>query len=62
MGFWISMQGMLEVELTSADLSGALVAIAQAGILILRSVPNNDLTMRFSIRRQDWPKLAALSE
>ena len=55
MDFFLSVTGMLEVELTSADLPGTLARIGEAGILLYRVQPLNDLTLRFEIQRGDHP-------
>ena len=62
MDFFLSVTGMLEVELTSADLPGTLARIGEAGILLYRVQPLNDLTLRFEIQRGDYKKVKHLSK
>lgn len=62
MGVWWSLSGMVEVELTSADPSGALQAVSQAEIPVHQSKPIGELVLRFLIHRQDYRRLSALAE
>ncbi len=55
---WHSLDGMVSVTLTSADIGGALTAISASGI-VLHDVQraDDDLQVRFSILRRDYKKL-----
>ena len=62
MGFWRSMNGMILVEITSADIAGMLTALNQNGISVFKTVSINDLTVEAQFRRQDLKRLRKLSE
>ena len=62
MDLWRSLSGVVEVELTSADVASALQAINAAGIEIFGVRQKNDLTLYFTIRRSDYRKLRKLSQ
>ena len=58
MDLWHSLDGMVSVTLTSADISGAITAISASGI-VLHDVQrgDDDLQVTFSILRRDYKKL-----
>ena len=60
MGIFKSMAGMVEAELTSADLSGALGAISERGIPLFSLVPQGDLSLRIGLYRKDYKTLRSL--
>ena len=60
MGIFKSMAGMVEAELTSADLSGALGAISERGIPLFSLVPQGDLSLRIRLYRKDYKSLRSL--
>ena len=60
MEFWKSLAGMVQAELTSADMARTLDAVNNSGIQIWNAVPQGDLTIRFCIRRSDWRRLTEL--
>lgn len=62
MDLWRSLSGMVEVELTSADPSGALRAINGIGMEIYSVRQLGDLTLLFSLRRSDLKRLRSLSK
>lgn len=62
MNLWKSMAGMVEVELTSADLSASLTAINRMGIEISSLQWKDDLTARFQLRRSCLSMLCAFTE
>ena len=62
MGIWKGSTGMIQVELTSADITGALSAINDARIRIWNASAHGDLTIRFWAERHDNRKLSALAE
>ncbi|MBQ7801806.1 MAG: sporulation protein YqfD [Oscillospiraceae bacterium] len=62
MGVFRSLGGMVHLELTSADISGALAAINGSGIRLFRADSHGDLTIRFWVRRQDYRALRRLAE
>lgn len=61
MEFWHSLGGMVEITLTSADTAASMSALNTAGI-VLHSVDRakDDLTVRFRVRRHDFPKLQSI--
>lgn len=61
MDLWHSLGGMVALTLTSADPSAALTAFNSAGI-VLHNVQKDedDLRVRFFIRRQDYKKLCGI--
>lgn len=62
MNLWRSLEGVVEVELTSAVLPEALSAINDRSLEIRSLQWQNDLTCRFLIRRSQMKKLAELAE
>ncbi len=62
MGLWRSLAGMVEVELTSAELGAAFQAINAKDIPLHQIIQVSDLTARFQIFRRDYPKLRTLCE
>ena len=62
MDFWKSLAGLVEAELTSADLPGSLAAISNADIVVFRLQPADDLTARLTIRRKDLVRVSELAE
>lgn len=54
MGIFKSMAGMVTVELTSADVAGAMQGINDLGIQIFKAQPRGDLTVQFEIYRRDF--------
>lgn len=50
------------LELTSADIPGALDAIAKAGVDITQVVSAGDLTLRLRVRRQDVETVGSIAE
>lgn len=62
MSTWQSLSGVLEVELTSADLHGALSTISGLGLEIRSLRWEDDLNCRFRIRRNHLPVLQDLAE
>ena len=61
MGFFRSVTGMVEAELTSADPHGTLRRISGEGIRLYRVQPVNDLTYRFQLSRGDYKKAKQLT-
>ena len=57
MDLWTSLSGMVRVELTSADPSGAMKAINDAGIVVFYARQEGDLTLRFALHRADFRML-----
>lgn len=62
MGIFRSLAGMVEVELTSANPTGALRNISAAGIHLYGVSQIGDLTLQFEILRKDFVKLRGLTE
>ena len=62
MDLWKSLAGMVEADLTSADLAGSLAAISDADITVFDLCQVGDLTARLTIRRKDHAALAALTQ
>ena len=60
MNIWRSLEGQVEVELLTADSSGALDAIARADIPLTRIFPEKELTISFQIQRSQLGKLSKL--
>lgn len=62
MNLWRSLEGMMEVELTSAEPELALERINNAKISVYHVRQKNPLTFLFSISRADYPMLSKLCE
>lgn len=62
MNFWRSLEGMMEVELTSAEPELSLERINAAKISVYHVRQKNPLTFLFSISRADYPILAQQCE
>ena len=63
MDVWHSIDGMMELTVTSADPAGALTALNCAGIpLFAVDRGEDDLTVRFRIRRKDAYRVKAILE
>lgn len=62
MGLIKSLQGMLEVELTSAEPETALQIISGQGIELFRMKQIGELSYRFQIRRSAYPKLKQITQ
>lgn len=60
MGIFQSFAGTVRVELTSADLAGALTAINSVGIILFSTVQTGDLTMEMTLYRRDYADLVKL--
>ena len=61
MGLWQSLGGMVEAELTSADLEAALGAVSGKNIPLHRIRKISDLSAEFFLSRKDYPTLCALA-
>lgn len=62
MNLWSSLEGMIEVELTSAQPELSLETINGASIEVSHVRQKDALTFLFSIRRRDYPRLKRLCE
>ena len=62
MDLWKSMAGMVDVELTSADVGSALAAISVREIKIWEVSSRGDLTVQLRIYRRDYRKLLVLTK
>ena len=62
MNLFENLAGVVRVELTSANLPGALAAINAAGIEIREAEMREELTIRFTIPRRTYQKLRAMME
>ncbi len=62
MDFWRFFDGVLTVELTSADLRGAMTVIQKAGFQVWDMEAPDTLTLRFRIRRSEWKRLRPLCD
>ncbi len=62
MDLYQSISGMVEVELTGADIASALAAITEAGIQLRSVHQTDDVTVRFTILRRDYRTLKKLTE
>lgn len=62
MDLWSSLTGMVGVKLTSADLRSAMQGINRAGIDVYYVRRENDLTLRFAVRRTDYKMLCVIAE
>lgn len=61
MNIWRSMAGMVQVRLTSADLTAAFMAMGNQEIEAFGIQWENELTAEFAIPRKDFRKLKALT-
>lgn len=61
MNLWRSLEGMVEVELTSADPPCAVSFLTDHGIQLQDTTLTGDLTLGFQIRRSQFRQLAALA-
>ncbi len=61
MDFWRSLSGTMEVELTSADPAGALLAMQRNAIEAEHIRKDHELQISFLIRRHDFSKLQQLA-
>ena len=62
MSLWKSFGGMVEVELTSADIGSTLAAINGKNIRIFGLSAHGELTIRFQIQRKDYRKQGRLCD
>jgi sporulation protein YqfD len=63
MDLWKSLNGMVQIRLTSADPAAAISQINAAGITVYGADrEDDDIITRFSVRRQDVQKLKALAQ
>lgn len=60
MDFWKSIEGMLEMELCSADIGAAFSSVNHLNIPVYQVRYVNDLTVRFHILRKDLRKVVEL--
>ena len=60
MEFWRYMDGILCIELTSADLLGAISVIEKHAIAVWNIESVSDITIRFCVQRTAWKKLRVL--
>lgn len=61
MNLWRSLRGQVEVQLTSADIPGAMAAINGQGIAISRVEYLEELTVRFTIDRASFYRIRTLA-
>lgn len=62
MNLWSSLEGMLEIEMTSAEPELALEGLNAAQIALTQIRRKGPLTVTFQIRRKDWNKLLGICE
>ncbi len=62
MDFWHSANGLIQVQITSADPPAAITAYHQAGISISETEYIDDFTIRLHIRRQDHQRAKRIAE
>lgn len=60
MGFWTSLSGQLQVELTSAEPEDAILAAVELGMEVKNVEMVDSLTCRFLLARRDYAALEAL--
>lgn len=60
MGFFRFLDGIVTVEITSADVHGTMNAIQSSGFQLWNLEMLDVLTIRFQIRRREWKKLRIL--
>lgn len=62
MNFWRSLNGVVRVELTSADPAGALSAVVENNIPVYRVLQKNELTQVLDISRRDYGRIRRITE
>ena len=62
MNIWSSLNGMVQMELISADSASAISKVNAEGITIYDALCEDEITTRFYVRRQDVSKLRALAQ
>lgn len=62
MNIWKSIAGMMELEITSADISRCLSAISEANVAIFHVQSDSPLVAKFRIYRKDYPFIRKLCE
>ena len=62
MNFWMSLGGLVELQLVSAEPEQALSAISSAGIGLYQIRHEKDLTLELTVKRTDQKALAALAK
>ena len=62
MELWKSLTGMLDLQLTSADLPGAMREINRVGVPVYDAVWMDDLTVMFRLKRSDYRKLRKITD
>lgn len=62
MSLWRSLEGVVDVILTSADLNGALDKIGKYGIAVQDAVYMDRLRLRFIVSNRDLPRLMRLAQ
>ena len=62
MNFWMSLEGLVKIELVSAEPEQALSAISNAGITLYQIRHEKDLTLELTIKRTDRKALEALAK
>ena len=62
MNMWKSIAGMMELEITSADISRCLSAISEANVAIFHVQCDSPLVAKFRIYRKDYPFIRELCE
>ncbi len=62
MTFWHSINGMVELRITSADTAGTLSALHAAGVTVFHGEVVDELTIRVQVRRQESGRVRAIAE
>lgn len=62
MSFWHSINGMVELRITSADTAGTLSALHDAGVTVFHGEVVDELTIRVQVRRQERGRVSAIAE
>lgn len=62
MGLFMSMSGMVTIELTSADIAGFLTSLNSRSIPVFQITPKDYLTVLFRVYRKDYPGLRTLAK
>ena len=62
MDLFHSISGMVEAELTAADIADSLMTISGAGVELLSVSRESDLTARILLSRRDYRKVKKLCE